>query len=153
MNRSTRWSDLGLTFFLSITIISFVFIMGLGGCASTPKAELGANPNPTEELAYLDSAIQTGYSHHYEVLDTKDFAKALKYDEAAKKDLASGKSSETVLDSIAYGKAYIQKAKTLADPREATVTDILKAREAALGAGIRGTPLEAKLEKVDDKLK
>ena len=150
---SARKSTISFFTLIFLASASFIFILNIEGCATAPKAELAANASPTEELSLLDSQIAKGYANHYEVLDNEDFSKAVQYRDEATKAIVDQRPSEKVLESVAHGDAFIERAKNKADTRRSSVESILTAREAALSAGIRHTALEKKLEKVDDRVR
>lgn len=123
----------------------------LGACASVKKAELPSTAVPADEISRLESDIQSGYTAQYDILAPKEFAKSQSYLAEAKSDLSRGKKQETVLDDVAYGRAYLEKTKQVAETRLPNTQRLLEARMSALEAGARNHPAERKqLGKLDD---
>lgn len=130
--------------------------IALIGCASKiQKAEIAATASPQEEISSLETEIGTAYSEQVDVLAETDFARARSYLEEAKSDLSSGEKQPEVLDSVAYSRAYLTRARELANGRRGpTVNPILEARNAALAAGVKSTPtLRDPLKELDDDVR
>ena len=129
----------------------FALAMGVESCSTIPKAEIAATANPSDEVSSLNASVQEGYANHYEVLAKDDFSEAVKLNKEAQESLSEGKAREKTIDKVAYGRAYIERAKNKSNSRRGAVEGVLKARDAALAANIRHTDLEKKLEKIDDR--
>ncbi len=137
-----------------VAFISFTAVgMAIESCSTIPKAEIASDANPTAEVLSLNKSIQEGYANQYDILANDDFTKAVEYDEDAKNNLNKGKSNENILDLVSSGKGYFIEAKNKSNSRRPSVERILKARSAALAAGIRNAEQEEKLKEVDQQLR
>lgn len=126
----------------------------LGACASVKKADIPSTAVPADEISRLESDINAGYDAQFDILAPKPFAKAQSSLAEAKSDLSRGKKQETVLDDIAYGRAYLEKTQSIADGRKPNMVELLAARKTALDAGARNHPAtRERLGKLDDDLR
>ena len=121
--------------------------------SSIKKADIPASANANEEITKMDQAIGQGYANQVDVLASKEFDKSRAYLKDAKKDLADGDDNSDVLESVAYSKAFLDRATELATGRRAQAVGILEARTKALNAGAKKYPFtEKQLSKIDEKL-
>jgi outer membrane protein OmpA-like peptidoglycan-associated protein len=132
-----------------------VITMSLVACSSgMKKADLPSNANPTDEISKLQSDVDAGYAGQYDVLAKKDFAKAESYLKEAKEELADGENQKDVLEEVAYGRAYFERARAAAESRRGQIAGVLNARQAALDAQVRNNPKNEKaFRKLDDELR
>src|SRR5690606_11864921 len=67
---------------------------------------------------------------------------------------AKGKEQRKILEDVAYGKAYLQRAKETGDSRRAQLSGVLEAREQALASNVRAYPPARKeLKEIDDQIR
>ena len=129
--------------------------MLIAACASTPKADISGSANPQEEIAKLDQDLKAAQLRDVDVLDFKDYDKAIKHLESAKQDLAKGKKQEQILDEVRFGRASLEAAGGFAAQRKAQApsTSIFDARQAAIKAGASTAPaLRKDWGKADEEL-
>jgi OmpA-OmpF porin, OOP family len=142
------------TIIQNLAFISALSLLGLGCGSSVKKADIPATANPSEEVARLQADIGVGYANHYDVLAEKDFIKANQYLEEAKKGLRNQRKQQRILDDIAYGRAYLQRAGETTDKRTPKAQGILDARRGAIDAGAKNYPqLKTRLKGLDDDLR
>ncbi len=122
---------------------AFASVMMMAACASSPKADISGSANPQEEIAKLDQDMKAAQSQDVDVLDFKDYDKAIKHLETAKQDLAKGKKQEQILDEVRYGRASLEAAGGFAAQRKARApsTSMFEARQAAIKAGAATSPV------------
>lgn len=114
--------------------------MVLTSCASGPKADIASTANPQEEVARLETDIKNAQQSDVDVLDFKNYDKAVKHLEDAKSDLAKGKKQDQILDDVRYGRGALDAAKGQAEYRRTRAPTLLDARQAALHAGAANYP-------------
>jgi OmpA-OmpF porin, OOP family len=140
----------------TIFICAFAFI-GLGfstACSSVKKADISKTANPTAEIQSLQEDVNIGYTQQLDVLAQEDFNKSLSYLDDAKEGLRKEKSQSSILDDVAYGRTYLNKATLTANQRRSKAEPILKARKAALDAGVRKhSELKDSFTKLDNQLR
>lgn len=142
---------------ISITAIfsGALILAGPIGCSSSvKKVDFEASVIPNDEASRLDEDVKTGFAHHYDLLDNKDFTSAQSELEQAKKQMSTGTSSEKILSTLGLSRAYLNKAKERTESLEERVRGILDARSAALEAGVRRYPaLTAAFKNQDDEMR
>lgn len=141
---------------LSRTLPTFVAASALAtamlltSCASKPKAEIASSANPQEEIARLETDLKNAQMNDVDVLDFKNYDKAVKYLEEAKSDLASRQKQEEILDDVRFGRGALEAAKGQAEYRKGRAPTLFEARQAALRAGANSQPeLQKEWTKVD----
>jgi OOP family OmpA-OmpF porin len=137
---------------LGPAILSLGLILtGIAACSSVEKAHYDASANPTIEVNRLDSDITAGLADQYDVLASEDLTQAQQEMTKAKEQIANGDKQETILSTLGYSRAYLNKAKERSNHVQQKAQGILDARAAALKAGIRNFPSEtAALRTQDD---
>jgi outer membrane protein OmpA-like peptidoglycan-associated protein len=110
----------------------------MAGCAShLKKADIASSANPTEEIAKLQTDINTAYAEHADVLAEDDLQQANKYLNEAKSDLTGGESQEEVIDDLRYGQGFVKEAKAKSTYRQKQIQSVVDARQKAIDAGAR----------------
>jgi OOP family OmpA-OmpF porin len=112
----------------------------LTSCANKPKADIASTANPQEEIARLDTDLKNAQSSDVDVLDFKNYDKAVKFLEEAKSDLASKQKQEEILTDLRFGRGALDAAKGQAEYRRNRAPGLLDARQAALRAGAATHP-------------
>lgn len=123
------------------------------GCGTAQKAELAAGDNPYEAVSEIAELDQTARDKQADLLSANEFDDGNRFFDKAQRALGTEGSKQVVLDNAGIAKAYYQQAIANADSRKANATEILKARQEALDAGVTGSNLLlGKLEDVDERL-
>lgn len=124
------------------------------GCATDiQKSQLSSNAEPDREIAELDNMVRQGYEDQVDVLAARDFQKGVKSLREAKSDMSDGDDREDILENVAYSRAYLERANTIADQRRPHIESVLVARSAALKANAQAnTDLREKLEDLDEDI-
>ena len=109
----------------------------LSGCAGQPlEVESIPKSEPPQELINkLDAEIALARNEKINVLSPTWFAKAETSLTEAKKLLQEGAELSKIFDSIATGRAELQRAKKTAEVSKATLPDAIQARDRARNAG------------------
>ncbi len=130
-------------------------VFSIMACSSAPKSvKYSATTSPSEVIQTLDADVQEGYAKQVDVLALEDFSNGQKSVDKAKNQIKDGASQEKVLRTLGEARAYIDRAKGIADGRRATVEGVLTARQAALDAGARNFPNQRDgLSAIDDDLR
>lgn len=132
-----------------------VSVLFLFACShDIKKADISPTANPNEELTKLESDIHSAQRDQLDVLAPNDYKKAQKALQSAKEDQRDQESQEEILNNIAYGHAYLARARETSVPRRPVIEGLLKSREDALNAGARDhSELRSTLGKIDDDLR
>lgn len=139
------------------TIIALGYALvaaSLVGCSNARKAELTHADDAAKAVAEVTQIMQDGFNTQNDVLADNQFEDGRDYLKDAREDLKEGQRIEDILENAAIAKAYFQDADKTAQSRRAIAKRILKARQAALQAGLRNNAaLIVELNDVDDDLK
>jgi OOP family OmpA-OmpF porin len=116
-------------------LLTILFL--LSACAGQPlEVESIPKSEPPQELINkLDAEIALARNEKINVLSPTWFAKAEASLTEAKKLLQEGAELSKIFDSIATGRAELQRAKKTAEVSKATLPDAIQARERARNAG------------------
>jgi len=116
-------------------LLTILFL--LSACAGQPlEVESIPKSEPPQELINkLDAEIALARNEKINVLSPTWFAKAETSLTEAKKLLQEGAELSKIFDSIATGRAELQRAKKTAEVSKATLPDAIQARERARNAG------------------
>jgi OOP family OmpA-OmpF porin len=116
-------------------LLTILFL--LSGCAGQPlEVESIPKSEPPQELINkLDAEIALARNEKINVLSPTWFAKAETSLTEAKKLLQEGAELSKIFDSIATGRAELQRAKKTAEVSKATLPDAIQARDRARNAG------------------
>lgn len=127
----------------------------LSACSTgVKKADIAASADPKEEIAKLDSSINSGLAAQYDVLSPEEFQKSQSYLKKAKQEAASDHSREKILENVAYGQTFFEKARSNSESRGSQIEGVVKARQAALDAGAKSFPGTVdRLKNIDDDLR
>ncbi len=133
-------------------LFAAVFMMA---CSNAPKkVNYSATSSPTDIVEQMATDIQTGYSEQHDVLAGGDFASGQKEYEKARKQMRDGAKQEKVLNTLGQARAYLDRAREIADGRRAMVEGVLNARKLAVEAGARNFPVHrARLADIDDDMR
>jgi OOP family OmpA-OmpF porin len=116
-------------------LLTILFL--LSACAGQPlEVESIPKSEPPQELINkLDAEIALARNEKINVLSPTWFAKAETSLTEAKKLLQEGAELSKIFDSIATGRAELQRARKTAEVSKATLPDAIEARERARNAG------------------
>lgn len=133
-------------------------ILGLSGlvaCSSgIKKADISESANPADEISRLEGEIKEGYTKQLDVLAKEDFEKSQSYLKEAKEDLADQQKQSEILEDVAYGQAFLNRANQLAGTRATKVQGLINVREQAVLAGARNFPsTKEELGRLDKELR
>lgn len=123
----------------------------LAGCA-TPALEvesISKSENPQELINSLEADIAVARKNQINVLAPTWFGNAEASLDSAKAYLESGDALSKILESVALGRAQLQKATEIAKVTKLTIPDAIKARDMARSAG--ATSLGRDYESVEDR--
>jgi OOP family OmpA-OmpF porin len=129
-----------------------IFSLMIAGCASSgPKADLPANANANDEISRMRNDIANGESNDYSVLDQKDFNESKAHLKNAEDKQRDGKSSEDVLNELAFSRGSYNRAEKIATERRSRIDTVLESRAQAVSAGALQYPESRKnLESIDN---
>ncbi len=132
-----------------------LLIAALCACAARQyKAAVPMSAVPSEEVSKLEKDIETGYSDQLDVLANREFARAQTWLKQAQQDLSRDAGQKSVIDDVAYGKGYLQRAQEVADQRRQKVQGVLDARARAIQAGAKNyRPETDRMRKLDNSLR
>ena len=118
-------------------LAALVLTLTLLAACGAPKvqvAQVQPTEDPSVQLTALTSAVFDGRQQKLNVLSPDWFAKAGEALEKARRALSAGQPSTQVLEHIAYGKAYLEKANDYARLAKSVLGETIAAREAAITA-------------------
>lgn len=111
-----------------------VFLLSACGAPKVQVAKLQATEDPSAQLTALTSAVFDGRQQQLNVLSPEWYAKAGASLEKARKGMSLGETSAQILENIAYGQAYLAKAKDYARVANTVIAESIAARDAAIKA-------------------
>lgn len=124
---SQRWSQL---------IITTGFTLFLGACAHDIKpVAIPASANPSAEVDNLKASVDAARNQNLDVLSPENFKNAETSMNEAQDRRAKGKKGEKILESVGYGRAYLERAQAASQHSREQLVDVLKARELTMAAG------------------
>lgn len=129
----------GLGGIAALTAITFI-----SACASTPKGNIAATANPTEEVVRIEQELAQGYATNLDVLAPKDFKNAQEQLKDVREAIKDGDKQEDVIEELVAAQGYLDRAKNTAAGKTDKLKGVLDARQAALAAGAKKFPKEAK---------
>lgn len=129
--------------------------IALSACSNAPKrVSYPVTTSPNEVIQTMEAEIQEGYDTQVDVLARNDFQHAQRDLADAKEMVKSGGSQERVLRELGLARAYLDRARELANGRRASLEGVLSARKAALDAGARQFGREREeLASIDEDLR
>ena len=108
---------------------------GISACSSRPDIqEFPKSANAKQEMTKLEIAIDDSKFEDSDLLAPVSFNKAEEYLEEAREMEKENVNKDKVLKEVAYGKAYLERAKERSQDNRAKILDIIVARQAALSA-------------------
>ncbi len=121
----------------SLPLAAFCLVFLLAGCAgdqlnveTIPKSE-----NPQELINKLENDIAMARKDHLNVLSPEWFGKSEASLKEAQNYLNRGDQLSKILESVALGRAQLQKAGEFAEISKASLPEAIKARDLARAAG------------------
>ncbi len=118
----------------TVCLFALLFLLTACGAPQVQVKQIQPTEDPSTELTSLTSAVFDGRQQQLNVLSPDWYAKAGEALEKARKGMTTGESSAKVLEEIAYGKAYIEKARDYARVAKTVIGDTIAARDAAIKA-------------------
>ncbi|MBL7558039.1 MAG: OmpA family protein [Bdellovibrionaceae bacterium] len=117
-------------------IITTGLALFLGACAHDIKpSAVPASANPSAEVDSLTASVDAARNQNLDVLSPENFKKAEKSMKEAQDRRAKGKKGERILESVGYGRAYLDRAHVASQQSREQLVDVLRARELAMAAG------------------
>jgi len=137
------------------TPIWFVMIVViLASCSSLRQAELAAGNDLEMAIAEVEQVMVTAQQAQFDVLADEEFSQGLAYLDEAKRGSKQGDLPETIFGNAGIAKAFFEDAEKIAKTRESFSSRIIKARAAALAAGVRKSDaLVSSMKAIDNDLK
>tara|TARA_B110001454_G_C12723280_1_gene436248 strand:- start:68 stop:1489 length:1422 start_codon:yes stop_codon:yes gene_type:complete len=121
---------------MSQLIAAATLSLMIGACAHDIKpAEIPMTANPSVEVDNLTAAVDAARNQNIDVLSPENFKSAEKSMKEAQERRAKGKKGEKILESVGYGRAYLDRAQSASQQSREQLADVIKARELAMAAG------------------
>ncbi len=120
---------------LWVGYLILVLLLAACGAPKIKVAKLQLTEDPSAQITALTSAVFDGRQQHLNVLSPTWYAKAGVQLEKARKGMTVGEPAEKILEKIAYGQAYIEKAHDYARVAKTVIGPSIAARTAAIKAG------------------
>ena len=136
---------------IMLPLLLLAVVLGLSGCA-TPGLEvesISKSENPQELINNLEGDIAVARKNQINVLAPTWFGNAESSLNSAKSYLDEGGELSKILESVALGRAQLQKANDIAKITKLTIPDAIKARDMARTAG--ATSLGRDYSSVEDR--
>ena len=136
---------------MTLPLLLLAAALWLSGCA-TPGLEvesISKSENPQELINNLEGDIAVARKNQINVLAPTWFANAESSLNSAKSYLDDGDELSKILESVALGRAQLQKANDIAKVTKLTIPDAIKARDMARAAG--ATSLGRDYSSVEDR--
>lgn len=132
-----------------------IAVSALVACSSgIKKAEIPSNADPQSEISRLETDIQTAQQSHADLFAEKDFKEAQDRLADAKEDMQKSKSQAQILDKVAFGRAYLNRALSATNKKINPDSGIVRARQSAIDAGAKqSSQLNKRLDKIDKDLR
>lgn len=115
-------------------LVSTLLLLALLSACGSPKVQLAnlkVTDDPSAQLTALTSAVFDGRQQQLNVLSPDWYAKAGASLEKARRGMSLGESAAKVVENIAYGQAYLDKAKGYARVAKTVIGPAIDARNAA----------------------
>jgi len=113
-----------------------VVAMGFVGCAhhDVQREPIPVTANPSVEVDRLQEDLYSATAEQVDMLAPAHYTKAQNYLKSARVMLEKSRPGEKVLDAVAWGQAYLKKARDIASQNQAQLTSVTEARQAAINA-------------------
>lgn len=135
-----------------LKISSGIGMLSIVGCAhELSPIKISPTNSPTTEISNQITLMNQAIGSQTDVLASAHFKKAESYLLDAQAENKKGDSTEVILESVGYSRAYLDKANEEASAVKSNTSDIAEARIAAISAGARNLPKE--LSALDDRFK
>ncbi|CAN5714960.1 hypothetical protein BH10BDE1_BH10BDE1_03650 [soil metagenome] len=134
-----------------LSALAIATSLTMAACASkAPEGDIASTANPQDEIARLDTDIKNSQMNDVDVLDFKNYDKAVKNLEEAKSDFAKKEKQEEILNDLRTGRQALVAAKGTSEYRRTKAPAIFVARQAALKVGAGKQPeLQSDWTKID----
>lgn len=131
-------------------LAAFAFV--LPSCSHGPAIqEFSDTASPSDEVAKLDSDMNSATALQVNVLAPRSFKKAQDSLEDSKESLAKQKDAKNTLLRVAEGRAYLNRANEFAQLSHNNIESVIVARQAAITAGAPGS-MASEFRKADERL-
>lgn len=128
-------------------------LLMVGSCAHrVEKVDIPEDSNVTLELRKLETALNEARFRQVDLLSPDYFDRSESAFDEARSFMERQQPETEILDSVAYGVAYLEKAEEIANIARADLIAVLTAREKALSAEAQ-VYLPSKLNEIDKSLK
>ena len=109
-------------------------LLGLSACSHIKTESIPSTANPSEEISKLEADRNEAFQKQINVLSPTNFAKADEALKEAKEKRDAGYKNEEILKYVAESRAYLKQANQVGDRAQPALSEVLKARDAALAA-------------------
>ena len=120
-----------------VLMIAVIVLYACGG-AQVKVQPIAVSENPGEQVGQLESSVGVALSNKINVLAPVSFEKVEKHLTAAKDGLNRGHEISGILENVARGRAYLERAIVYAEMARTALSPVIKAREDARAAGAPG---------------
>jgi len=136
------------------TILVFAIVMSACTTTRIEKAALPSGADPQTEIDRLQTDLQMAHQSHADLFANKDFERAQDRLQEAKTDFQNDRSREQILEKVAYGRGYLNRALVETNRKINPDSGIVRARQAALDAGVlQNSILKERFEQADEDLR
>jgi hypothetical protein len=123
------------------------------GCSSRPKmVELPSNSNPNDEIASLENDIRYSVQNQEDVLAPNNLREAREYLKKAKEQREDNENGQKILETLGYGRAYLNSANVDSEEVRTSVPEVVQARQLALKSDAATTQPQ-RLAEIDKKMR
>lgn len=135
------------------SLIYCVVLAILSSCSSVPMGELSSSANPGEEIARLSADLNRAQDENLDVLARREYMRSHDYLKKAERDHAKGRSQDSVIDSLRFGRHSLKRAYSLSEGRRDKVPGLFEARQRAIRNGAsRSSKLSREWSSVEEDL-
>lgn len=121
----------------NVYLATLALAIAVAGCASKPPQYQSISPtaNLTTEIDQTETMLKEARDRQVDILSPRNYADAQKALDKAKEKREKGKSSEEILEQVAYSRGWLNEANSKAELAQTSMKEITEARAGALRAG------------------
>ena len=135
-----------------ISALPLLVALATTGCShSIDPVAISSTANPVQEVNDFDRDMGAAQAHQTDVLAPQSFDDAKKYLDEAKYRRSKTEAGSRVLESVSYGRAYLNQAEQKAKANQVEMQNVIDARQLALTAG--ANQLESDIAPVDGRFR
>jgi len=135
--------------YMIVIFSAFLLLYGCAGVAPVTVEPIPSTESPMEHLTLLKKNLDEGHSARLNILAPDSFAEATRYYESAKTGIDEGGNIAAIMDSIANGRAYLERARESSKLSLTAMPELLEERENARAAG--APALEKEYAEVEER--